>query len=268
MTALQQLVDRNNLSSPEVNMVSSKTAGSRKDLNLWGGTETKKCENESELESYEIEFQTVMGDYSAYSPPLWASTSHIDSNLLPHNHYYSSPSPKSRLQVIQDGRKELMNMFQGLSESSSEQSLQDIVDNGIIIQQVQDKGKKVQGPNIQNAVKRQISRSQSMNNEIFLLKMFLPSCLSYKKKTTFGTHTRVSRMPSIDGCEEPIDKERWSISSLISRKNRSNSSGSSSSGSTSFNISDRSRNGDGNFTPGCWTYGNLCKSRKRRGCLF
>lgn len=241
MIALQQVVDGNNLSSPEVNMVSSKSTGSGKDLNSRGGIETKRSENDSEFESYEIEFQTVMGDYSAYSPPLWASTSHINSNLLPHNHFYSSPSPKSRLQVIQNGRKELMNMVRGLSESSSEHSLQDIVDNGIILQQVQDKEKKVEGKNIQNAVKRQISRSRSMNSEVFLLKMFLPSCLSYKKKTTFENHTKVSRMPSFDGCEEQIDKERWSISYLISRKNRSNSSGSSSSGSTGFNSSNRSR---------------------------
>lgn len=268
MTALQQGVDRNNLSSPEVNMVNSKSTGSRKDHNLWGENETKKCENDSEIESYEIEFQTVMGDYSAYSPPLWANTSHINSNLLPHNHHYSSPSPNSRLQLIQDGRKELMNMVQGLPESSYEHSLQDIVDNRILIQQVQDKEKKVEGKNIQNVVKRQISRSRSMNNEVFLLKMFIPSCLSCKKKTMFGKHTKVSRMPSFDGCEEPIDKEQWSISHLISRKNRSNSSGSSSSGSTSFDSSNRSRNFDGNFTPGCWTSGNLCKSRQQRGCLF
>ncbi|KAK1403862.1 hypothetical protein POM88_003467 [Heracleum sosnowskyi] len=217
-------------------MASSKSTG---DLNLWSGNETMKCESDGELESYEIEFQTVMGDYSAYSPPLWASTSHINENLLPRNQHYSSPPPKSQLQDIVDDRK--------------------------ITQQVQDKEKKVEGRNIQNAVKRQISRSRSMNNEDFLLKMFLPSCLSCKKKTTFGNHTKVSRTPSFDGCEEQIDKERWSIRYLASRKNRSNSSGSSSSGSTGFNSS---RNVDGNFTPGCWISGNLCKSGEHRGCLF
>lgn len=136
-------------------------------------------------------------------------------------------------------------MVKGMPESSHENSPQDIVDDGIGIREVkQDTKKKSERNNNKSTLKRH-SRSQSMNDDVFLLKMFLPSCLRCKKKTTLENHSKVSRMPSFDGYEKVVDKERWSISCLVSRKNRSNSSGSrssrSSSGSTGCNSSSRSR---------------------------
>lgn len=265
MIDLQQGTDRFNLSpSQQAYQVSSKDTSSSKQFNFWGRKETRKCEDDDDLQSSPIEFQTEKGDYSAYSPPLWASKSNVNSNLLPHNHYYSSPSPTSRLQAIQDGRKELLEMVKGMPESSYELSLQDIVDDGTKRKEVkQDTKKKSERNN------KRHSRSRSMNDEVFLLKMFLPSCLSCKNKTTLENRSKVSRMPSFDGYEKPMEKERWSISCLVSRRNRSNSSGSSSSsGSTGCNSSSRSRSVDGNYTPGCLTSDNLGKSRGRRGCLF
>ncbi|KAL8110502.1 uncharacterized protein LOC141670607 [Apium graveolens] len=258
MIDLQQGTNRFNLSpSGQVCQVSSK--------------ETRKCEGDADLQSSPIEFQTEKGDYSAYSPPLWACNSNANSNLLPDNHNYSSPSPTSRLQAIQDGRKELMEMVKGMPESSYELSLQDIVDDGKKRKEVkQDNKKKAEQNNNKNGLKKH-SRSQSMNDEVFLLKMFIPSCLSCKKKTTLENHSKVSNMPSFARYVKPVDKERWSISCLVSRKNRSNSSGSSSSGrsgSNGCNSIGRSRSVDGNYTPVCLTSDSLDKSRGRRGCLF
>lgn len=127
-------------------------------------------------------------------------------------------------------------MVKGMPESSYELSLQDIVDDGTKIKEVKQDTKKKSEQN-----NKRHSRSQSMNDEVFLLKMFIPSCLSCKKKTMLENRSKVSRMPSLDGYEKPMDKEGWSISCLVSRKNRNNSSGSSSSGSTGCNSSSRSR---------------------------
>ncbi|XP_074337534.1 uncharacterized protein LOC141674731 [Apium graveolens] len=75
-------------------------------------------------------------------------------------------------------------MVKGMPESSYELSLQDIVDDGKKRKEVkQDNKKKAKQNNKKNGLKKH-SRSQSMNDEVFLLKMFLPSCLSCKKKTT------------------------------------------------------------------------------------
>lgn len=247
MIDLQQGTDRFKLSpARQVCQVSSKDTSSSKQFNIRGRKETRKCEDDADIQSSPIEFQTERGDYSAYSPPLWASKSNVNSNLLPYSHNYSSPSSTSRLQAIQDGRKELMEMVKGMPESSYELSLQDIVDDGTKIKEVKQGTKKKSERNNKKSTSKRHSRSQSMNDEVFLLKMFLPSCLSCKKKTTLENHSQVSRMPSFDRYEKPMDKERWSISCLASRKNRSNSSGSSSSsssssGSNGCNSSSRSR---------------------------
>ncbi|KAK1371484.1 hypothetical protein POM88_037576 [Heracleum sosnowskyi] len=262
MIDLQQGTDR-------FDQVSSKDTSSSK-FNFWKRKETRNCEDDADFQSSPIEFQTEKGDYSAYSPPLWSNKSNVNSNLLPHDHRYSSPSPTSRLQAIEDGRIELMEMVKGMPESSYELSLEDIVDDGTKMEVKQDTKKKSERNNNKGTLKRH-SRSQSMNDEVFLLKMFLPSCLSCKKKTTLENHSKVSRMPSFDRYEKPMDKERWSIGCLVSRKNRSNSSGSSSSsssGSTGCNSSSTSRRVDSNYTAGCMTSDNLSKSRGHRGCLF
>ncbi|KAL1831276.1 hypothetical protein ACET3Z_000927 [Daucus carota] len=277
MIDLGQGTDGNNFSSSRrVYQVSSKETRASKQYNFWGRKESRKWEDDADLPSSPIEFQTDEGDYSAYSPPLWTNKSNVNSNLLPHNHHYSSPPPTSRLQAIEDGKKELMEMVKGMPESSYELSLQDMVEDGIGMKEVKQDTKKKSERNSNKSSLKRHSRSQSMNDEVFLLKMFFPSCLSCKKKTTFEKHSKVSRVPSFDGYEKPVDKERWTISCLLSRKNRSNSSGSgsgssssrSSSGSTCCNSSSRGRNVDGNYTQGCLTSDNLGKSRGQRGCLF
>ncbi|KAK1371464.1 hypothetical protein POM88_037556 [Heracleum sosnowskyi] len=96
-------------------------------------------------------------------------------------------------QAMQDGRKEPTEM----AETSYELFLKDVVDDGRKIEVKQDTKKKSERNNKKSTLKRH-SRSQSMNDEVFLLKMFFPSCLSCKKKTTTENHSKVSLMPSLD----------------------------------------------------------------------
>lgn len=269
MLDLQQGVDRNNLSSfRRVYQRSTKSTGSRTEFNFWEEKRTKTYDNLADLESSQIEFQSATDDYSAYSPPFWASTRHEASTLLPKNHHYSFRSPTSRLQVITDSRRELMKMVQDMSEPNYELSLKDIVDDRISMQEVQqDVEKKIESKKNKSYKRRQMWRSESMDSGVFLLKMFMPACLCSKKKpAALGNRKKVSRMPSFDGSEKPVDKEWWGVRFLISRQNKNScSSSSSSSGSTSCTSS---RNADSSFTPSCCTSDNLCRSGRQRGCLF
>ncbi|KAK1371438.1 hypothetical protein POM88_037530 [Heracleum sosnowskyi] len=95
-------------------------------------------------------------------------------------------------QAMQDGRKEPTEM----AETSYELFLKDVVDDGRKIEVKQDTKKKSERNNKKSTLKRH-SRSQSMNDEVFLLKMFFPSCLSCKKKTTTENHSKVSLMPFV-----------------------------------------------------------------------
>ncbi|CAK9171506.1 unnamed protein product [Ilex paraguariensis] len=74
----------------------------------------------------EIEFQTqtqIADDYIVYSPPFWTRKSsrnigyEVASPLLPYKQTYSYPSPTSRLQAIEDGQRELMEMVENIPES-------------------------------------------------------------------------------------------------------------------------------------------------------
>ncbi|XP_057500147.1 uncharacterized protein LOC130784330 [Actinidia eriantha] len=232
------------------------------DLDFWGEKRSKVYEEEEEDDDY--------GVYSQ-SPRLWTSA----SPLLPCNHLYSFPlSPKSRLQAIVDGRRELMELIQDMPESSYELSLKDIVDEqhqglqedekDIVIDetslklkpQVQMKQKKKK----KNCKTVEMSRCQSMDSGVFLLKMFFPTSLSSKRKSTAGNRLKVV---SPGTSSEGSDKEWW-IMRFLAMGDGKKSAKSSLIGSSSRSSSSSTGQDDSDCTPGCWPFHKKCKSRKQK----
>lgn len=133
-----------------------------------------------------------------------------------------------------------MEMIQDMPESCYELSLRDIVDE----QHVEEAGfRSKTEPQIKKKKKkikaRQMSRISSMESETFLLKMFFPSSLSFKKKSkAAGSCSNVSPRPSPEGTKLSINKEWWMSRFFLAGENK-RSRGSSRNSSTSrylFNL--------------------------------
>ena len=178
----------------------------------------------------EIEFQPqtcVEDGVEICSPPLWNKTESIQNEISPllrHDHHrFSHSSRASQLEKTADARRELMEMVTNMSESTHELSLKDIVDEqqhasqevpeeGSIkerstsfnseIQLLQQKS-KTKWKNIKSS---QITRSASMEKEVFQLKMFFPTSLGLKRKSAAGHASKVSQKPLSDNPENNVDK--------------------------------------------------------------
>ncbi|OIT03329.1 PREDICTED: uncharacterized protein LOC109226305 [Nicotiana attenuata] len=221
-------------------------------------------------ESDDIEFQAcehITNGYTPCSPPLWTqralkdNTKNQSSTLLPCYDYFGHPFPGSRLQAIRDGRKHLMRMIQDLPESSFELSLKDIVDNQPSTEEDQQaetlKGRnpKVRMPQQSKTLKRsQISRSESMDSGVFLLKMFLPSSIGNKKKLKPKNCSKVSPKTPVDETEKSMNRDWWRIIYVVIKENKYSRSIKK---SMSYNSSSKSRLVESN-----------CIQRKQRGCFF
>lgn len=182
----------------------------------------------------EIEFQTgtfVEDGVGVCSPPLWNNNNMSDSNrnenspLLPYDHCFSHLSHEAWLEKVAEGRRELMEMVKNMSESTYELSLKDIVDeqhssmdvpeeNSIEdrsmsfnseIQLLQHKNK----PKRKNIKSGQITRTASMEKEVFLLKMFIPTSLGMKRKSTGGKDSKVPQKSLCENPEDTMDREWW-----------------------------------------------------------
>lgn len=163
--------------------------------------------------------------------PLWKNSLNESSPLLPSDHRYSNLSPRARLQAILEGRKQLMEMIQNLPESSYELSLKDLVDtqeqetreeNKVETvfdqksfrleteddQMIKNHKKKRKKKKSNKGSGRQITRSASMDSGIFLIKIFFPSFLGSKKKSSTSNKngcSKVSPRTSFDVSEKEIN---------------------------------------------------------------
>lgn len=258
-------------SSPKYQIQSSHDSTGDIEFDFWGvhDSDTMYNENFSDQFGTEIEFQVQASLVQeglggvVNSLPLWKRNSskkvqYESSPLLPHDHHPSNLSPTSRRKVIADGRKQLMEMVKDMPESSYELSLKDLVNEQHGLEEVQegpvesqeDQPKK-QKKNTKKGIKkvRQLSRIESLESETFLLKMFFPTSLSFKKKTKEGKSSKLSLSPSFEDTKDRIDKEWWLKRFFVtgenkrSRENSRNGSTSSSNSSTSrylFNLLIRS----------------------------
>ncbi|KAF8377091.1 hypothetical protein HHK36_030464 [Tetracentron sinense] len=160
-------------------------------------------------------------------PPLWkksppTSPKTKGSSLHPtHQHHYCYLSPTSRSQAIARGRQELMEMIKNMPESSYELSLKDLVEQPLVqgVQEVTVVEERILNNNHMSGnekkkrnKKGQITRSGSMDNGPFLLKMFFPISFGSKKKksSTTNMYSKISpRPPLLEGSEKGVDQEWW-----------------------------------------------------------
>ncbi|XP_060215396.1 uncharacterized protein LOC132642150 [Lycium barbarum] len=226
------------------------------------------CNEQRQEESADIEFQTcedITNDYFPCSPPLWTQrplgVAKNQASTLPCYDYFGNPFPGSRLQVIKNGRRHLMEMIQDLPESSFELSLKDIVDDQQSTEEskqattVKGSDQKVRMPQQRKTLKRsQISRSESMESGVFLLKMFLPASIGSKKKLKPRNCSKVSSKTSVDESEKSVNRDWWRIIYVVLKDNKYSRSIKK---SMSANSSSKSRLVESN-----------CKERKQRGCFF
>ncbi|XWS25051.1 hypothetical protein CRYUN_Cryun27aG0037500 [Craigia yunnanensis] len=220
---------------------------------------------------------SMMEDESGVStPPLWRTS---PSRSPPHrqNINYRSLSPSSKAQVIARGQKELMEMVSRMPESCYELTLKDLVEHqpvlvepkqesfaegrGVINEDTckKEKRKKQKNP------KPQISRSGSIDNGGFLLKMVFPISLGSKKKKKNDSNTNhnsnVSPKPTVsDASGKSVDNDWW--------KKRSGSNESESGGSNiNSGCSKSSRSSSTSSSSSCRSISNSSRRHRRSGCL-
>ncbi|XAR73161.1 hypothetical protein NMG60_11007033 [Bertholletia excelsa] len=232
------------------------------DFSFWGDQESQVCDDKYDVFGHEEE-----ADFQAQSPPLWTSSSR--SPLLAGNHRNRSyPPHKSRLQAILDGRRNLMKLIQGMPESSYELSLKDIVDEKHSQEadhpqhkDIDNRSSNFKPPQVKmnqydkmNGKARQITRSQSMDSGVFLLRLFFPISLGLKRKSTAAanpTKFSLRQSPNLEESEKTADKDYWRKIRFLTTGNCKNKQQSNCSRSTSSSTS-RSENID--FTPSCWSF--------------
>lgn len=194
----------------------------------------RSCGDEGEL--FEVQRQ-VEDQVGACSPPMWRRARvefrPESSSLLPQNHHYSCLSPTSRIRAIIDGQRELMEMVKDMPESSYELSLKDMVDqqNKEDVQEEEvavaeeETVKHKRENRIPRRAKRantRICRSESMESEVFLLKLFVPASLGSKKKAKTTKRLRKCPGQASEGPEKEANKEWWKIIFLAIRDTHKN----------------------------------------------
>ncbi|KAK9011421.1 hypothetical protein V6N11_044272 [Hibiscus sabdariffa] len=191
------------------------------EFDFWGERETWYYDdNNNNLDDgSEVEFRVEEACVGDSPSPLWGANKVTDdSPLLPNNHFYSNLSPTRRRQIIEQGRKELMEMVRNMPESSYELSLKDLVDqqnsSDTVKEKVvyEDKSFRMETERKKRKAKAKagsLSRTASMEANHFLLKMFFPTCLSFKKKSTAENSSKVSPSPSCEGSEKLGCKEKF-----------------------------------------------------------
>ncbi|GMI67820.1 hypothetical protein HRI_000451300 [Hibiscus trionum] len=232
------------------------------EFDFWGDRETWYYNNNNNNNSNsddddngsEVEFQVEEARVGNCPSPLWGANKVTDvSPLLPNNHFYSNLSPTRRRQVIEQGRKELMEMVRNMPESSYELSLKDLVDRQNSSEMVkekvvyEDKSFPLEPETKKTEVVKagSLSTTATVEAHNFLLKMFFPSFLSFKKKSTAENSSNVSLSPSCAGSKKPADKKWWIKRIFIQRNNR-NQEDSSNNSRTSRDVK--------SSLPGCWLF--------------
>ncbi|GLT34274.1 hypothetical protein SLA2020_087980 [Shorea laevis] len=190
------------------------------------------------------------------TPPLWPGSPPRKPN------HYRCLSPSSKAQAIARGQRELMEMVSKMPESCYELSLRDLVEQPMVEAKqestavTEDNYRREKEEKKKKSVKKaQITRSGSIDNGGFLLKMVFP--VSYgskkkKKKNDSNSNSKVSPRPSVsDASVKAEDKEWWKKkfsgssesesggSSIHSRSTKSSRSSSCSSSSSSSAASRR-----------------------------
>ncbi|KAJ6991085.1 hypothetical protein NC653_019333 [Populus alba x Populus x berolinensis] len=237
------------------------------DFVFWGASETQYYGDRGCRDvGFQAQFQE---DFVDYSSPLRETdvskkVRNESSPLSPDSHHYSSISPRSQLQVMAEGRKKLMEMVHSMPECGYELSLKDIVDEKRISEKAQEE-MAIQRTSSDLKIEAQIitkqktkktksfsktgdvSRNGSTEKETFLIKMFIPTSLSFKiRSDNTRNDTVVPPRSSMELTDNRADKEWWVKRILFTKVGRK-------SGSSSRNSS-TSRNQILNFLLGLCRY--------------
>ncbi|KAL2504660.1 embryo defective [Abeliophyllum distichum] len=233
------------------------------DFKFWDGQRSKEYyQNDNDSGHVEDEFTYC-------SPPLWTKASR---NSTYHCHYRFS-SPGSRLQAIADSRRELMEMIKDMPESSYELSFKDILEDQQSMEVEKKKNVRVEtnqkcktgagnSEKCKSTRRRQISRSESMESGVFLLKMFLPLSLG-SKKSKRRICGNVSPELWSEGSTKRSNKGWWKTIFLAAKDNKNRPNINSCSSDIS---SGRNRLFKRDTIPGWWSFNS--KSCISGGCLF
>lgn len=236
------------------------------DFVFWGASETQYYGDRGCRDvGFQAQFQE---DFVDYSSPLRETdvskkVRNESSPLSPDSHHYSSISPRSQLQVMAEGRKKLMEMVHSMPECGYELSLKDIVDEKRISEEAQEE-MAIQRTSSDLKIEAQIitkqktkktksfsktgdvSRNGSTEKETFLIKMFIPTSLSFKiRSDNTRNDTVVPPRSSMELTDNRADKEWWVKRILFTKVGRK-------SGSSSRNSSTSRYDDDMDALPSCW----------------
>ncbi|GMI86688.1 hypothetical protein HRI_002338100 [Hibiscus trionum] len=183
------------------------------EFDFWGERQTWYYNNNLD----EVEFEVEAGCVGDCPSPLWGADKLTDTSpLLP-----SNLSPTRRRQIIEHGRKQLMDMVRNMPDSCYELSLKDLVDQQNSPETIKEKVVyEHKSFRMETETKKRkakagsLSRTASMEANHFLLKMFFPTCLSFKKKSTAEKNSR-------EGSEKPVGKKWW-IKRIFFQRNHKN----------------------------------------------
>lgn len=203
-------------------------------------------------------------DSGMSSPPLWRTSPQHRQN------HYRCLSPSSRAQAIARGQKELMEMVSQMPEGCYELSLRDIVEKNMVDQTKEESFSREMKMNAReraekrtNDKKLQMSRSGSVDNGGFLLKMVFPISWGSRKKKKKKKNSnnvvmnnsvrdgRVSPKPLLfDGSAKSVENEWWKNRFLEPGESESGGFSSNSGSSKSSGRSSRSssRNSTARYT--------------------
>ncbi|KAK6938343.1 hypothetical protein RJ641_031851 [Dillenia turbinata] len=209
-------------------------------------------------------------DSGICSPPMWKSSppsspkpgnSPLQSQFQYPHFRYLSMSPTARTQAIARGRRELMDMVKNMPESSYELSLKDLVEKPSVEERhesvIREESERKHRSGRREKSERKttmhmMTRSGSIDNEGFLLKMVLPATLRSEtmkkkkkgKRNLSGSGNCSSKVsPKPEGSERVVDKEWWKKRFSVSMEGESRNSRSGSSGSSSGSSRSSSNNG-------------------------
>ncbi|XP_028798416.1 uncharacterized protein LOC114753873 [Neltuma alba] len=271
----QELMGDRHVSSspPNYHGQSRHGIGGDREFSFWWSSNTEASGNDC------VHLQGSSGEGTAFKSK--------HSNLVPGSHHCDSVSHNSRSKAIEESRKELMQTLQDLPDSAFELSFQYLVQqqqqqalqpvqneafigekikNSVDEAHVRKQDKKKENEEKKNNNKpNQILRVESMDNENFLIKMFFPSSLDWKKKAKVGNVSKLSPTPSFHNSVRQIGK-RQRIKSSQRGDNRSDLKGhADESTNNSPKTSGKSRYADGNFSLCCWPFLFPSRTKKQGG---
>ncbi|KAJ8769143.1 hypothetical protein K2173_000918 [Erythroxylum novogranatense] len=251
------------------------------DFDFWGENEVQYGRNLSNGRGSELEFQPQFEQEEFHDYPRPGSSPKYESSpLLPCTNDGRGLPPESQSQAISEARRRLMVMVSNMPESSQELSLKDIIDEQQVSQQEEEKKLILEDTSFdfnsgdqipkQKRVKANnttmtcpLSKTASMDRETFLIRMFIPTSLSWKRKLQARNDSKISPTQPFDGSEGHLERNSWIKSFFILGKSRKSETSSRSSNSSS-NIS-ASRHTS--FFLSCWPSFPR-KDRKSKRCFF